>query len=75
VRDDLLQDAEDLFGPVLLRERDDMLKSYLLWQKGVNDRILHSLGKARDDGNEALIEKKRQVTRKDELIKAALSVF
>ena len=75
VRDDLLQDAEDLFGPVLLRERDDMLKSYLLWQRGVNDRILHSLGKARDDGNEALIEKKRQVTRKDELIKAALSVF
>jgi tRNA (adenine22-N1)-methyltransferase len=52
--DELLRDAEDLFGPVLLRERDDMLKSYLLWQKGVNDRILHSLKRANDSNNEAL---------------------
>ena len=73
--DELLRDAEDLFGPVLLRERDDMLKSYLLWQKGVNDRILHSLKRANDSNNEALTEKRNQVTRKDKLIKAALSVF
>jgi tRNA (adenine22-N1)-methyltransferase len=71
----LRQEAEDLFGPVLLRERDDMLKSYLLWQKGVNDRILHSLKRANDSNNEALTEKRNQVTRKDKLIKAALSVF
>ena len=43
---DLFQEAEDLFGPVLLRDRDSMLKSYLLWQKGVNDRIMHSLQKS-----------------------------
>ena len=52
-----------------------MLKSYLLWQKGVNDRILHSLKRANDSNNEALTEKRNQVTRKDKLIKAALSVF
>ena len=73
--EELLRDAENLFGPVLLRERDDMLKSYLLWQKGVNDRILHSLKRANDSNNEALTEKRNQVTRKDKLIKAALSVF
>ena len=39
----LRQEVEDEFGPVLIRERDSMLVSYLFWQKGVNDRIRHSL--------------------------------
>ncbi len=72
--DVLLRDAEDLFGPVLIRERDSMLRSYLLWQKGVNDRILHSLGRAADSGS-AIQEKKAQILRKEELIRAALDYF
>lgn len=70
----LYREAEDLFGPVLLRERDDMLRSYLLWQKGVNDRILHSLERAKDTGG-AIGEKKAQISRKDRLIRAALEYF
>lgn len=70
----VLQEAEDLFGPVLLRERDDMLRSYLLWQKGVNDRILHSLGRARNTGG-AIDDKKAEISRKDRLIRTALEYF
>ena len=64
--------AEDLFGPVLIRERDDMLRSYLLWQKGVNDRILYSLSRANDTESSAIIEKKSQVLQKGKLIMTAL---
>lgn len=69
------QDAEDLFGPALLRDRDDMLRSYLLWQKGVNDRILHSLGRAKNRGDAALEEKRAEIERKDRLIRTALAYF
>ena len=70
----LQRDVEDLFGPVLIRERDPMLKSYLLWQKGVSDRILHSLTRANDDSG-AVAEKKRSILRKDLLIRTALEYF
>ena len=65
--------AEDLFGPVLIRERDDMLRSYLLWQKGVNDRILYSLSRANDSESSAIKEKKAQILLKEKLIVTALS--
>ena len=65
--------AEDLFGPVLIRERDDMLRSYLLWQKGVNDRILYSLSRANDSESSAIKEKKAQILLKERLIVTALS--
>ena len=67
--------AEDLFGPVLIRDRDSMLRSYLLWQKGVNDRILHSLSRANDTGSSAIKEKKAQVLLKEKLINTALEYF
>ena len=67
--------AEDLFGPVLIRDRDDMLRSYLLWQKGVNDRILYSLSRAGDKESSAIIEKKAQVLLKGRLITAVLEYF
>ena len=67
--------AEDLFGPVLIRDRDSMLRSYLLWQKGVNDRILHSLRGANDAGSSAIKEKKAQVLLKEKLIITALEYF
>ena len=67
--------AEDLFGPVLIRDRDDMLRSYLLWQKGVNDRILYSLGRANDAGSEEIREKKAQVLLRERLIMTALQYF
>lgn len=70
----LHEEAEDLFGPALLKERDAMLRSYLLWQKGVNDRILYSLRRA-NDSSSSVSEKKAQILRKDELIRAALDYF
>ena len=70
----LHEEAEDLFGPALLRERDAMLRSYLLWQKGVNDRILYSLRRA-NDSSSSVMDKKAQILRKDELIRAALDYF
>jgi tRNA (adenine22-N1)-methyltransferase len=71
----LFQEAEDLFGPVLIRDRDSMLRSYLLWQKGVNDRIIRSLSFVKDAGRPALLEKKEQVSRKERMILAALGFF
>ena len=71
----LRQEAEDLFGPVLIRERDSMLRSYLLWQKGVNDRIRHSLLRANDPAEKAVTAKRQQVERRDQLIRAALAYF
>ena len=71
-REKLWQDAEDLFGPYLIRERDAMLRSYLLWTKGVNDRILHSIGRA-DAGRSDVSLKKAELLRRSELIRAALA--
>ena len=72
---ELCEQAEDLFGPVLIRDRDDMLRSYLLWQKGVNDRILYSLGRASDAESGAIKEKKEQVLLREKLIMTALRYF
>ena len=73
--EELFQEAEDLFGPVLIRDRDSMLRSYLLWQKGVNDRIMYSLQKANDAESGAVKEKTVEVAKKEKLIKAALEYF
>ena len=72
---ELCEQAEDLFGPVLIRDRDDMLRSYLLWQKGVNDRILYSLGRASDAESGTIKEKKEQVLLREKLIMTALRYF
>ena len=72
---ELLQEAEDLFGPVLIRDRDSMLRSYLLWQKGVNDRIMYSLQKANNAETAAIREKRAEVVRKERLIRKALEYF
>ena len=60
---------------VLIRDRDSMLRSYLLWQKGVNDRIMYSLQKANDAESGAVKEKTVEVAKKEKLIKAALEYF
>ena len=69
------QAVEDEFGPVLLRERSGMAHQYLLWQKGVNDRIIQSLSLVKDAGRPALLEKKEQIIRKERMILAALGFF
>lgn len=69
------QAVEDEFGPVLMRERSEMLYRYLLWQKGVNDRIIRSLSLAGDPGRPELMDKKEQVERKERMILAALEFF
>ena len=71
----LFQETEDLFGPVLIRDRDSMLKSYLLWQKGVNDRIMYSLQKANNADTDAVKEKTAEVIKKERLIRTALEYF
>ena len=72
---ELFQDAEDLFGPALIRDRDDMLRSYLLWQKGVNDRIMYSLQRANETTSSAVKEKRAEVAYRDRLIRSALAYF
>ena len=72
---ELFQEAEDLFGPVLIRDRDSMLRSYLLWQKGVNDRIMHSLHKANKAETATVREKRAEVVKKERLIRTALEYF
>lgn len=73
--DGSFREAEDLFGPVLIRDRDSMLKSYLLWQKGVNDRIMYSLQKANNAETAAIKEKTAEVIKKERLIRTALEYF
>ena len=70
-----LNEVEDEFGPVLLSRKDEMLYRYLLWRKGVNDRIAGSLSLAGDRNHEALAEKKRQVEKTDRMIRTALEYF
>ena len=36
-------EAEDRFGPVLLRDRDPLLLAFLQWQLAINERILSSI--------------------------------
>ena len=36
-------EAEDRFGPVLLKDRDPLLKVFLEWQLAINERILSSI--------------------------------
>lgn len=36
-------EAEDRFGPVLLKDRDPLLKVFLKWQLAINERILSSI--------------------------------
>ena len=52
-----------------------MLKSYLLWQKGVNDRIMYSLQKANNADTAAVKEKTAEVIKKERLIRTALEFF
>lgn len=70
-----LREVEDEFGPVLLARKDRMLNRYLLWRKGVNDRIAGSLALAADLRSEALADKKKQVERTDRMIRTALEYF
>lgn len=69
------QQAEDLFGPVLLREKDETLRRYLLRQKGVCERILHSLENARKKESPEVREKRDIVTGQLSLIAFALQII
>ena len=52
-----------------------MLRSYLLWQKGVNDRIMYSLQKANKAETATVREKRAEVVKKERLIRTALEYF
>lgn len=66
------QQTEDLFGPVLLREKDKTLCSYLVWQKGVCERIILSMENSRYKESEELSSRKRTVLRQLHMIETAL---
>ena len=70
-----LHEIEDAFGPVLLAERDRMLRQYLNWRKGVNDRIAGSLSLAGEKNQEALSQKREAIARTDRMIRTALDYF
>lgn len=66
------QQEEDLFGPVLLREKDSTLHRYLLWQKGVCERILCSMDTSGNKGSGEFRHRKKTVIRQLHLIDMAL---
>lgn len=66
------QRTEDLFGPVLLREKDKTLCSYLMWQKGVCERILLSMENSQHKDSAELSSRKKAVLRQLHLIETAL---
>jgi tRNA (adenine22-N1)-methyltransferase len=43
LKDEDALEAEDRFGPVLLREKDPLLLVFLRWQLAINERILSSI--------------------------------
>lgn len=65
---DMRQETEDLFGPILLKDRDPVLLQFLLWQREVGLRVLSSIGErdrsedpAKTARREAVSEKVRHM--------------
>lgn len=76
-----LQEAEDRFGPVLLRSLDPVLFEFLQRRKAVLEKILCSIGQAVEntDSDPALLEKhfarQREIEHDLTVFKAALSLY
>ena len=67
--------CEDLFGPVLLSRRDEVLYRFLSWRKRVNGLILQSLTNAQNSGSEAVLQKEREVRQMLSLLELSLSLY
>lgn len=69
-------EAEDRFGPLLLRGRDEVLYQFLCWRLRVMARILLSLKKARaEEDDPKRVQKKKEVDENILLLRLALSLY
>lgn len=72
----LFTEAEDRFGPLLLREKDEVLYRFLCWRRQVMDRILLSLKNARTEEDDPVrVQKKQEVDETIRLLELALSLY
>ena len=67
--------CEDLFGPVLLSQKDPVLHRFLSWRKNVNNRILQSLTNAQDCASGAVLQKEGEVRHMLSLLELSLSLY
>lgn len=58
------QETEDLFGPILLKNKDATLEQFLLWQREVGLRVLTSIGEPQDGEDGARKERREAITDK-----------
>ena len=84
---EICREAEDLFGPLLLRRRDPVLREFLVRRIAVLEKIRNSVSLAakgqrvsgKTDGSPPLekkhLEKKREIEHSLEVYQAALKVF
>ncbi len=69
----MAQEVEDMFGPNLLSEKDEVLLQFIRWQMAVTDRILEGISKA--NVGEAALQRRREVEHMHMLLKYALAIY
>ncbi len=74
-----LTEAEDIFGPVLLREQNEVLLQFILWRLQVMNRIMQSVSVSRQNAGEKedprILNKIEEVSRNVFLLKLSLQMF
>ncbi len=71
--DCILSDVEKEFGPVLLRKRDETLKTYLIKQLDVNKEIISKLNKQKEKSS--IVKRAEEVRQRISLIEKALGDY
>ena len=66
-------EAEDRFGPCLLAAKDPLLHRFLVWQRGIHERILSSIDQSGDRVRHA--ERRIMIAEIKNLIDTALTIF
>ena len=66
-------EAEDRFGPCLLAAKDPLLHRFLVWQRGIHERILSSIDQSGDRERHA--ERRIMIAEIKNLIDTALTIF
>ncbi len=69
----ILSDVEKEFGPVLLRKRDETLKTYLIKQLDVNKEIISKLNKQKEKSS--IVKRAEEVRQRISLIEKALGDY
>lgn len=62
--EEMRQETEDLFGPILLKNKDDVLLQFLLWQREVGLRVLTSIGEPVENEDEGKAQRRAFITGK-----------